>query len=107
MSLDAQDPATLAILIDRFDRFEKSYIPQMARIEQYLDKVDSNTMEIERIKKAESGQNAAIEELDKFMVETKATTKASIRNAYWGITILGLAVSAGINLLQFFFGGKK
>lgn len=107
MSLDAQHPTTLAILIDRFDRFEKSYTPQMARIEQYLSKVDFNTAEIERIKKAESGQNEAIQELDKFMTETKATTKASIRNAYWGITILGLAVSTGINLLQFFFGGKK
>lgn len=107
MSLDAQNPASLAILLDRFDRFERGLAPQMARIENYLDKVDAHELEIQRIKKSESGQNEAIKLVSDFMVETKATTKASIRNAYWGITILGLAVSTGINLLQFFFGSKK
>lgn len=103
MSLDAQNPASLAILLDRFDRFEKGLAPQMARIEQYLDKVDANTMEIERIKKNESGQNDAIKEL----VEFKTETKASIRNAYWGTSIIVGALTVGATIFNAFFGAKK
>ena len=107
MPLDANDQTDLRIFMDRFTRFEAALAPQMRRIEEYLDKVDANTHEIERLKKGESGQNDAIREVTEFMLETKATTKASIRNAYWGFTILALVVSTGVNLLQFLFGAKK
>lgn len=103
MSLDAQHPATLAILLDRFDRFERGLAPQMARIEEYLDKVDANTREIELLKKNESGQNDAIKDLAEFKIETKA----SIRNAYWGTSIIVGALTVGATVFEAFFGGKK
>lgn len=103
MDLDAQNPATLAILLDRFDRFEKGLAPQMARIEQYLDKVDAHELEIERIKKNESGQNEAIKDL----IEFKTITRSSIRNAYWGTSIIVGALTVGATVFEAFFGGKK